>query len=71
MWLQVHELAMFGRNWMLEFIFVVFAKLGEFGHQSKGMRPGVNLCEDGTAQIHQIIDIFEMVSRQLGHLGEH
>ena len=56
---------------MLEFIFVVFAKLGEFGHQSKGMRPGVNLCEDGTAQIHQIIDIFEMASRQLGHLGEH
>ena len=61
---------MFGRNWMLEFIFVVFTKLGEFGHQSERM-PGVTSREDGPSRIHQVIEISEMVSRQLGHLGEH
>ena len=55
---------------MLEFIFVVFTKLGEFGHQSERM-PGVNSREDGPSRIHQVIEISEMFSRQLGHLGEH
>ena len=31
-WLQVHELAMFGRIRMLQFGFAVFAKPGEFGY---------------------------------------